>query len=533
MRDSFWSLERESATVETWWAAIWRVWRSSAPKFAISVLGITTALVICVLYASVAAENTPHSAGLGYLCLSLLSFGCSASFCFCARLDEGKLRVRWSLMSLGALAAAFGYVPSFLDLLLNVSPDRLFQTFCFNLSEASFLLACVLFCAGVGRWIVFVDIVQACLFILLRFKLIYSAPGHYSSGHLLFTQIVALVLFLVAAVGCLGAASRDELRFLRILTWFFGIRLVVFFLANQVSYLWMHHENSSYWEVPGIVLLSGFPLVLFHLRALQKDGRDEPQRLQHPSESVRSLMPSFLALVNLLLSLIVLQVSMPLAIATISLSVVFYVARTALFHTETAQASAALQSRYEHLEGLVNTDSLTGLGNRRFLAAAYHDWKAGQNERKLALILLDIDYFKQANDRHGHLYGDGILIGLARKLEMISSETPGCCCARFGGDEFAVLLPGASSFDAAAFAHNLNTVFAEKGFQVANRPVSLSIGIALLDSADDLSLDELISQADQALYRAKLLGRNRIEIYSQQKSGSQENDSQESATTLA
>jgi diguanylate cyclase (GGDEF)-like protein len=436
-------------------------------------------------------------------------------------------------VSIGALAAALGYVPSFLDLLLNVTPNRLFQTFCFNLSEAAFLLACVLFCAGVGRWIVFVDVVQACLFILLRFKLIYSAPDHYSSGHLLFTQIVALVLFLVAAVGCLGAASRDELRFLRILTCFFGIRLAVFFLANQVSYLWMHHENSSFWEVPGIVLLSSFAVVLFHLRAFQKDDYEEPQRVRHPSESVRSLMPSFLALVNLLLGLIVLPVSMPLAITTISLSVVFYVARTVLFHTETAQASAALQSRYDHLEGLVNSDSLTGLGNRRFLAAAYQEWQVGQNDRKLALILLDIDYFKQANDRHGHLYGDGILIGLARKLEMIASEIPGCCCARFGGDEFAVLLPGASSFDAAAFAHNLNRVFAEKGFQVAGRPVSLSIGIALLDSAADQVLEELVSQADQALYRAKLLGRNRVEIYSKQKSDSQENDSQQSATTLA
>lgn len=533
MRDSFGLLERDPATEETLWAANWRIWRSSTPKFSLSVLGILATLVICSLYASVAAENTPHSAGVGYLCLSLISFGCAGSFWFCARLDKGRLRVRWSLMSIGALAAALGYVPSFLDLLRSVAPNRFFQAFCFNFSEASFLLACVLFCAGAGRWILWVDLVQACLFILLRFKLIYLAPDHYTSGHLLFTQVVALVLLLTAFVGCLGAASRDELRFLRVLTWFFGLRLLAFFLANQVSYLWMHEENSSFWEVPGIVLLSSFALVLYHLRAFRRDDRLEPQRLPHPSESARSLMPSFLALVNLLLSLIVLPISMPLAVATISLSVVLYVARTVLFHTETVLASAALQSRYEHLEGLVNTDSLTGLGNRRSLTAAYREWQAGQNERKLAVLLLDIDYFKQANDRHGHLYGDGILIGLARKLEMIASEIPGCCCARFGGDEFAVLLPGASSFDAAAFAHNLNTVFAEKGFQVANRPVSLSIGIALLDSAHDLSLDELVSQADQALYRAKLLGRNRVEIYTEQKPDSQENDSQESATTLA
>jgi diguanylate cyclase (GGDEF)-like protein len=125
---------------------------------------------------------------------------------------------------------------------------------------------------------------------------------------------------------------------------------------------------------------------------------------------------------------------------------------------------------------------------------------------------MDIDYFKQANDRHGHLHGDKVLVTLARKLESLASKVAGSHCARFGGDEFALLLLNVSPLDAARLAEELRQLFNAHAFEVENGKVSLSIGVACLHSAHDLPLESLVSHADQALYRAKLLGRNRVEV---------------------
>lgn len=529
MRDSSWSLAGCPAPLRAFFLAVLRMGKQFVRRNAASILVALVGISVCLLHVSVAGVNSLHSAAIGYLCLALVLLGCAVSFSLCAGLDQGTLRIRWLLMSLGALAGSLGYIPSFLELTWHLTPIRFFPTFCFNLSEASFLLAAVLFFAGVGRSVVVVDMLQASLFVLLRFHLIYSAatPDHFTVDHLLFGQIVALVLFLVATVGCLGAASRQELRFLRVLSLFFGIRLIMAFLANQVSYTWLHHGNSSYWEVPGLVLMSGFAVYLFHTRADSQMQDSAAERMPRPSILVRSLMPSFLALVNLLLGLIILRVSMPLAVASIALSVIFSVARAVLLHTETIQANTFLESRNQQLEDLVNRDPLTGLGNRRSLTAAYRGLQARQGDWRLALLLLDIDSFKQANDQYGHLYGDEILKSLGRKLERIARGFAGSHCARFGGDEFAILLPGASSVEASAFAQELRTAFAAKGFQVANQRVTLSIGIALLPAAREQTLDMLISRADQVLYRAKMLGRNRVEIDSPWESRAEESGSAE------
>jgi len=227
---------------------------------------------------------------------------------------------------------------------------------------------------------------------------------------------------------------------------------------------------------------------------------------------VRNLMPSFLTLVNLMLGIIVLCISVPLATATISLSLVGYVARTVLLQAQAAHEKAILECRNQQLEGLATRDHLTGIGNRRSLAAVYSRLQALDGGEGLSFLLMDIDYFKQANDRHGHLHGDKVLIALAKKLESLASSVTGSHCARFGGDEFALLLLNVSPQKAAMLAEDLRALFSAHAFEAKTGKTSLSIGIASLQSAHDLPLESLISRADEALYRAKLMGRNRIEV---------------------
>ena len=474
------------------------------------------AVLICSTHAAVAGADTVHAAGIGYLSLSVILLGCALAFWTRARSTQPTMYIRWCFISAGAFAAAVGYLPSALQALFNTPAARPFQVASFNASEALYMLAAVLFCSGAARSIVIADVFQALLFTIIRFNLIYSpvTRDHFSIFHLVIGQIVAFFLFLIAIVACLGAASRAEMKLLLTLSTFLGLRFVSFFLANQVCYTWLHHVNCGLWDVPGPVLLAGFALYLLYTGHSHKTEARESVPLRPPSVIVRNLMPSFLAFVNLLLGLLVLRISLALAASAISLSLVCYVLRTVLLQAQASQEKAVLESRNQQLEGLATRDPLTGIGNRRSLAGVYSKLQNAACPANLSVLLMDIDRFKQANDCHGHPHGDQILVHLAKTLEEFSSSVPGSHCARFGGDEFALLLLDVSPQKATALAEQLRSAFSDYAFRADTVPVTLSIGIASLLSAHDLPLEQLISRADRALYRAKLLGRNRVEVQS-------------------
>ncbi|HEX4007106.1 MAG TPA: GGDEF domain-containing protein [Acidobacteriaceae bacterium] len=482
-------------------------------------LATLAAVAVVLLHTAVAGANTERAAGFSYLCLALILFGCGAAFRVRASWAQGTLRIRWLLISTAALTASIGFEPSFAQAILHTAPARLMQTACFNASEALCMLAAVLFFAGVSRSIVIVDMLQALLFIVLRFNLIYSPTtgDHFATNHLIVGQVVAVLMFLVAMVACLGAASRAELHFLRTLSVFFGLRAIALFLSNQVSYTWLHYTNCSLWDVPGFALLAGFALyVLFTSRPAMSEAA-EGAPLRSPSLLVRCLMPSFLALVNLMLALFLLRVSVRLTVIGISVALVCYVARTVLLNEQALRDHALLLSRNEQLEGLAVRDHLTGIGNRRSLAGVYARLDAVAGGKSVALLLVDVDSFKQANDCHGHQYGDQVLITLARMLESFTAGVAGSHCARLGGDEFAVLLPEVSPQAAVSLAEALRCRFGAHRFDGGG--VSLSGGIAWLETLRDLPLETLVSCADEALYRSKLLGRNRVEMQAARETG--------------
>lgn len=129
----------------------------------------------------------------------------------------------------------------------------------------------------------------------------------------------------------------------------------------------------------------------------------------------------------------------------------------------------------------------------------------------IALLLIDIDHFKQLNDTHGHAAGDHILrlFAEAARGELRASDV----LARQGGDEFVVVLPHLTAAEAIGVANRIRAAFgrALAGWGEATVQPTLSIGIGQGDAARD-SLDTLLLQADEALYRSKRLGRNRVEL---------------------
>ncbi|WP_239457182.1 GGDEF domain-containing protein [Planococcus versutus] len=155
------------------------------------------------------------------------------------------------------------------------------------------------------------------------------------------------------------------------------------------------------------------------------------------------------------------------------------------------------------LQQLSVTDSLTGLKNRRYLEERLHDLLLqAQNGRKVALLMLDIDYFKQVNDTYGHQIGDTVLQELAQHLEM-EVGTIGIV-ARLGGEEFVVVMPDSGIEEGLAMADSLC-----KHIEVADWmhvPITVSIGVAVYASGDEVG--SLLSRADSFLYNAKANGRN-------------------------
>jgi len=157
------------------------------------------------------------------------------------------------------------------------------------------------------------------------------------------------------------------------------------------------------------------------------------------------------------------------------------------------------------------TDALTGLGNRHTMEDAFprEIERSVRDRRKLALILLDLDNFKSLNDRYGHVVGDRVLAAIARTLKR--QFRPDDILVRYGGDEFAVLLPNVAEGQALAIAERTREAVASENLSLRGEDrftVSVSIGVAELGAHQ--SLDALLGAADAAMYRAKRSGRNAV-----------------------
>lgn len=161
----------------------------------------------------------------------------------------------------------------------------------------------------------------------------------------------------------------------------------------------------------------------------------------------------------------------------------------------------------QRLESIANQDALTGTANRRalnaYLAAIW------QQKTPLALMMIDVDYFKRYNDRYGHQAGDECLSSVAQVLKM-AVRAEGDLVARYGGEEFVVVLPGVSLAHATAIAERIQQKIREAGLphaaSAAASEVTVSIGIVASDGT--VPIETLIARADSALYQAKNKGRN-------------------------
>ncbi len=178
-------------------------------------------------------------------------------------------------------------------------------------------------------------------------------------------------------------------------------------------------------------------------------------------------------------------------------------------YDELIKTREKLEEQAEQLKSLASTDELTALLNRREMKyrSALVLEQAARSRQSVGLLMLDIDHFKKINDTFGHLEGDRVLKQLGQLLKGFGRQTD--LISRFGGEEFLLMLPDTSKTDTLLFCQRLHKLITQ--IKVGDSTLKASIGVSI--STDKVSFTDLFAQADNALYKAKSLGRDRTEVY--------------------
>ncbi|MBI5626103.1 MAG: GGDEF domain-containing protein [Nitrosomonadales bacterium] len=170
------------------------------------------------------------------------------------------------------------------------------------------------------------------------------------------------------------------------------------------------------------------------------------------------------------------------------------------------------QNKKAQFEHQASVDALTGIHNRHWMGDAFPRalHRCAFNKLPFAIMVADIDHFKRINDTYGHVVGDVALKAVARC--MAENLRPHDLLVRYGGEEFAMLLPDTDLEDAKVIAERLRVMIAESEIRYNEIFFRITISIGIAPTQHEEKLEILIGEADRALYRAKELGRNRVEI---------------------
>ncbi|SEV95250.1 GGDEF domain-containing protein [Luteibacter sp. 329MFSha] len=366
------------------------------------------------------------------------------------------------------------------------------------------------------RWAMSIDLVLATLLGVLFYVRTFSIVS--VQGAMGTQQATDVAYMLDFENACLAMAAllryvatdrKDDHFFFRGVTAFFVTYAICGYVYNHHVALAGHPEFGT---SPFDALLD-LPFLALFIAAVTR----QPQRHWHPPvylvRFVQSASPTFLAMSVLGFGLMVIPGYPTLGIVGAIAAVIGIGLRGTLAQVDLVEEEFRLSRSRDELQGLVFVDSLTGLANRRALdERLLREWHRQGQQEPIALLMIDVDFFKEYNDRFGHLAGDECLRALAAGM-LAHGTRAGDFIARFGGEEFAVVAPGTRPGEALALAESLRTHV--ESLQIAHpaspfQRLTISIGVGLAHPSSDGGPLDLLNAADRALYRAKQSGRNRV-----------------------
>jgi diguanylate cyclase (GGDEF)-like protein len=316
-------------------------------------------------------------------------------------------------------------------------------------------------------------------------------------------------LAVAASLRFLATDRADDHAFFRSVTAFFVTYALAGFFYNHFVALGGNPDfGTSSWDILlDVPFLALMVTMAAHL----------PQRHWHAPvylvRFVQSASPTFLAMSVLGFGLMVIPGYPSLGIAGAIAAVIGIGLRGTLAQVDLVEEEFRLSRSREELQGLVFIDSLTGLANRRALdERLLREWHRPGQREPIALLMIDVDFFKEYNDRYGHLAGDDCLRALSEALTARGLR-PSDFIARFGGEEFAVVAPGTRLNDALALAEDLRSQVEAHAILHPTSPfgvLTITIGAAAMHPTANSGPLDLLNAADRALYRAKEAGRNRV-----------------------
>jgi diguanylate cyclase (GGDEF)-like protein len=236
------------------------------------------------------------------------------------------------------------------------------------------------------------------------------------------------------------------------------------------------------------------------------------------SRLVRATSPALLAGALLLVSLFLIRVNYAIGTAGILIAVAGYTLRNTFNQARHIERGDKLQKERSELQAIAWSDSLTGLANRYMLDRTLGAMARANRPlaKSLAVLMVDIDHFKNLNDRYGHPTGDACLKAVASALQG-AMVRPHDIVARYGGEEFIVLIEDTDAAGATVVAERLRVAVHDLAIENLGSPlgiVTVSVGAANANRNQSVSAEHLVATADRALYAAKNAGRNRTHTMS-------------------
>jgi diguanylate cyclase (GGDEF)-like protein len=318
---------------------------------------------------------------------------------------------------------------------------------------------------------------------------------------------IDLFLAVAATIRWMGSEQSQEIEFFRILSIFLWINAVLPGLHNRIlirhDFVWLDLFISAPYAFLFVLILTA-----------QEHPRRPPSRTL--VRVVRSGSPIFLTMALVTAGVFALQSHFYIGLGAILFAIAGYGTFNILVQSREFKTEESLLAVQQTLEKLVAADSLTGIANRRaFDKVLSREFAAARRTKApLSLLMIDVDYFKDVNDRMGHQVGDDYLVRIAEALRLALPRVTDFV-ARYGGEEFLVILPATSSIGATQAAEKLRKKIVNLGLRHPTTPlgvVTISIGLSTFDGSVQLLPKNLIRAADRALYLAKNRGRNRVEL---------------------
>lgn len=459
-----------------------------------------------------------HSAAAAYVVMVLAPLLAGAACLWRARQAPAPARTGWILL---ALAVAIWAAGAFANLWHELVLGRVNEVYRSAMLAFNLAIVPVAYLLGsdwgseqrrLSRWIDAALALALCQgFFLYTWSTLTATAGVDASAvanMLLLIDAQQVFLAVAALLRWHVAEDAHERRLFRAIGLYQSMYLVIVVVNN-------HHFATlpEYSPQFGSVVTLVFAVLTW---AALTPSASPVARWARPDvrRAVRSVRPLLLPCALLIVSLFLVRVEYELGVAGVLIAVLGYGLRNSAAAVQHLERGEVLQRERSELQTIAWTDALTGVPNRHALDQALRGLtrRGARSGQAVSVLMIDIDHFKQLNDRCGHPAGDTVLREVASVLQQALAR-PGDLLARYGGEEFIVLLHEADAAGARVVAERLRAAVESRGLEHVDSPhgvVTVSIGTASAVLRDTDGPTVLVAAADRSLYEAKCAGRNRV-----------------------